>query len=172
MKEMNCKIVQDLLPLYVEDITSDETADFIEKHLAACEVCSDVCQKMKAGIQIKTETKTYDKSVVRYVNWVKVWYLLCPMITILLIVFDWSAVLHIYEGGLLLISLCCIASEIYYKGTWWDSECIQLQDEVRRKEKEKRKGFYVRPFLVGLPAALVVFVLRLPEILSYVKMAL
>lgn len=101
-----------------------------------------------------------------------VWYLLCPMITILLIVFDWSAVLHIYEGVLLLISLCCIASEIYYKGTWWDSECIELQDEVRRKEKEKRKGFYVRPFFVGLPATLVVLVLWLPEIITYVKMAL
>ena len=35
----NCKIVQDLLPNYIEKLTSDETNIFIEKHLKECEDC-------------------------------------------------------------------------------------------------------------------------------------
>lgn len=34
-----CKIVRDLLPLYVENIASDETREFVEAHLLACPEC-------------------------------------------------------------------------------------------------------------------------------------
>lgn len=34
-----CSIVQDLLPLYVEGMVSEDTARYIEEHLADCEKC-------------------------------------------------------------------------------------------------------------------------------------
>ena len=34
-----CAIVKDLLPLYAENMTSGETADFIKTHLEGCESC-------------------------------------------------------------------------------------------------------------------------------------
>lgn len=34
-----CKLVQDLLPLYLDGVLSDESCDFVERHLAACPVC-------------------------------------------------------------------------------------------------------------------------------------
>lgn len=43
-----CMIVRDLLPLYVEDLVSDETRAFVEQHLAGCEDCR------KALAQIRT----------------------------------------------------------------------------------------------------------------------
>ena len=34
-KELQCNIVNDLLPLYMDDLTSEETNSFIKKHLEA-----------------------------------------------------------------------------------------------------------------------------------------
>ena len=42
-----CSIVKDLLPLYAEDLTSAETADFVKTHLAGCESCREEYVKIK-----------------------------------------------------------------------------------------------------------------------------
>ena len=40
MKEIkNCKIVQDLLPNYIEKLTNNETNKYIESHLNECSEC-------------------------------------------------------------------------------------------------------------------------------------
>ena len=44
---MKCYIVQDLLPLYLDCLTSDETNTAIEKHLSECNVCSGILHKMQ-----------------------------------------------------------------------------------------------------------------------------
>lgn len=46
MKKNDCKIVKDLLPLYIDDIVSDETKIYIEEHLKECEKCLDEYKKM------------------------------------------------------------------------------------------------------------------------------
>ena len=33
---MNCKIIQDLLPLYCDRVCSEESAQLVEEHLADC----------------------------------------------------------------------------------------------------------------------------------------
>ena len=34
-----CSVVRDLLPLYVEDMVSTETAQYVKSHLAECPEC-------------------------------------------------------------------------------------------------------------------------------------
>ena len=45
----DCKIVGDLLPLYAEDMVSDETKEYVECHLAECEECRASFKKMNSG---------------------------------------------------------------------------------------------------------------------------
>ena len=48
MKEKtNCKIVQDLLPNYIENLTNEETNRFIEEHLKECPECQKVLENMQ-----------------------------------------------------------------------------------------------------------------------------
>lgn len=48
MKEKkDCKIVQDLLPTYIEGLTSNETTEYIEEHLKNCDDCKKVYESMK-----------------------------------------------------------------------------------------------------------------------------
>ncbi|MBO5397771.1 MAG: zf-HC2 domain-containing protein [Clostridia bacterium] len=49
-----CKIVQDLLPNYVEKLTSDTTNTFIEKHLKECIECNDILDNMKKDFEKQT----------------------------------------------------------------------------------------------------------------------
>lgn len=46
--ELNCDIVQDLLPSYVDSLTSDATNESVQYHLNNCKNCSDIYSTMSA----------------------------------------------------------------------------------------------------------------------------
>lgn len=47
----DCKIVQDLLPTYIDKLTSNETIDYIEKHLNSCEKCKIIYDNMQQDLK-------------------------------------------------------------------------------------------------------------------------
>ena len=55
MKE--CKIIQDLLPNYIEGLTNEETNKYIEKHLNECIECKNIWENMKKNLDVKTNEK-------------------------------------------------------------------------------------------------------------------
>ncbi len=62
MKEKrDCKIVQDLLPNFIEHLTNDETNKFIEEHLSTCEDCKKVYDNMKKDLNVDNKTKEKKK---------------------------------------------------------------------------------------------------------------
>ena len=60
-----CNIVRDILPLYVEDMVSQDTASFVEEHLESCTKCREELAELKKS----TEIADMGRSVpVNYVN--------------------------------------------------------------------------------------------------------
>ena len=58
-----CSIVGDLLPLYVEDLVSTETANYIAEHLGGCPKCQAELADLKKGAGVpKAESKPAPKS--------------------------------------------------------------------------------------------------------------
>lgn len=56
-----CKIVEDLLPNYVEKMTSKETNTFIEEHINKCKECKNKLNSMNSNIIIdKVDEKEID----------------------------------------------------------------------------------------------------------------
>ena len=51
-KSEECKIVKDLLPNYLENLTDSITNDFIEKHIENCNDCEQTLKDMKGEIQL------------------------------------------------------------------------------------------------------------------------
>ena len=47
-----CSVVRDLLPLYVEDMVSEETAAYIGEHLESCEECRAELESLKGSAEI------------------------------------------------------------------------------------------------------------------------
>lgn len=67
MKEKrDCKIVQDLLPNYIENLTNEETNRFVEEHLKECPECQKVLENMQKEIKVSTTKR--DGREVKYIK--------------------------------------------------------------------------------------------------------
>ena len=57
-----CSVVRDLLPLYVEDMVSEETAEYIKDHLESCSECQAELDAIKSGVGLSAEEEKTVKS--------------------------------------------------------------------------------------------------------------
>ncbi|MGE7094314.1 zf-HC2 domain-containing protein [Lysinibacillus sp. NPDC048646] len=55
MKDIKCTIIQDLLPLYVDEVVSDDTKEIVEAHFQQCENCKKDFEAMKQVVYIPVE---------------------------------------------------------------------------------------------------------------------
>lgn len=61
-----CKIIQDLLPNYIENLTTKETKAYIEEHLEKCQSCKQVLERMKQEFNLNITKK--DNREVKYIK--------------------------------------------------------------------------------------------------------
>ncbi|MCA1011686.1 zf-HC2 domain-containing protein [Halobacillus halophilus] len=45
--KISCNVIRDILPLYVEDMASQDTRDLVEEHIASCENCKKRLEEMR-----------------------------------------------------------------------------------------------------------------------------
>ena len=57
MSKLKCSIVEDLMPLYIEDLLNEETKKEIELHLDECEDCKEVYDELKEDVNLGYEKK-------------------------------------------------------------------------------------------------------------------
>lgn len=54
--KISCNIIRDLLPLYVEDLASEDTRCLVDEHICNCEDCANALESMKTEPPAVTET--------------------------------------------------------------------------------------------------------------------
>lgn len=52
MKEMNCNIANDLIPLYIDDVLSKDSKEILEEHMETCTECKNVMENMKSNLPV------------------------------------------------------------------------------------------------------------------------
>lgn len=57
MREKDCKIIQNLLPNYIDNLTDEELNIYIEEHLDKCENCHQALEDMKKEIEINNQNR-------------------------------------------------------------------------------------------------------------------
>ncbi len=62
---MKCKIICDLLPLYIDDVCSDETKELVERHLEKCPACRSEYEKMKAELSLHEAEDLDEKELMK-----------------------------------------------------------------------------------------------------------
>ena len=57
-------MIQDILPLYIDDVVSDDTKELVEEHLQNCEICQRVYHETKTGLEndMKISAQTKESS--------------------------------------------------------------------------------------------------------------
>ena len=86
-KEM-CKIVKDLLPSYIDELTSEETKKYIETHLEECNECKETLENMKKVFE--RENKNTTEKSIKYAKKYnrKVKMLIILLVAIILLLFS------------------------------------------------------------------------------------
>ena len=52
MKRIECSVVRDILPLYLDDVVSQETRDIVKEHLTDCPDCREQAWSMKEALKV------------------------------------------------------------------------------------------------------------------------
>lgn len=61
MSKVSCHIIQDILPLYVDGIVSEDTKEMLEEHLRECENCRREAEHMQERIVLPDKGVFYQK---------------------------------------------------------------------------------------------------------------
>lgn len=62
---MKCKIICDLLPMYIDEVCSDETKEVVEEHLNTCSECRREYEQMKAEISLNEAEDLDEKELMK-----------------------------------------------------------------------------------------------------------
>lgn len=115
MKEKrDCKIVQDLLPNYIENLTNEETNNFIEEHLKGCNECQEVLENMKKDFKVNTE-----KQDVREVNYIKKYSKKLKILKTILLVIIMIYVLIVGKRTIIMYSLSKKAEQVQVNDNYY-----------------------------------------------------
>ena len=113
MKEKKeCKIIQDLLPNYIEKLTSEDTNDYIKNHLKECKDCTDVFNAMQKDFKLSENNVDKRKIdyIMKYNKKIAKIYLLCMILYL---------PVNIYAGKLKGINFIGILKSIFIDGTFY-----------------------------------------------------
>ena len=58
MNKMNCEVIRDLLPLYVDDAASQKTRELIQEHLNTCPDCREDLRLMRSQVSLPIDEDT------------------------------------------------------------------------------------------------------------------
>ncbi len=59
--KISCRVIEDILPLYVEDCCSDETKQLVEEHLLECDDCKEKQTKLSQPVFLSKELNVDEK---------------------------------------------------------------------------------------------------------------
>ena len=60
--DIKCEVIRDLLPLYVDEVVSDESRALIEEHLKKCSGCKEYCTQLQEGIPEESDMDFTDET--------------------------------------------------------------------------------------------------------------
>lgn len=97
-ESLKCEIIKDLLPSYIEELTSDVTNEAVESHMKECKECKQLLDDMKQDEVIITEE---DKKEINYLKKVKhrTWYIAGIGVLITAVVVMCLFIWRVFERG-------------------------------------------------------------------------
>lgn len=66
--KVSCDIIKDLLPLYAENLTSEDSNSMVREHLGECPRCTELLDEIKSEVVAKPNDKTAEGNPLKYVK--------------------------------------------------------------------------------------------------------
>ena len=61
MDKISCNVIQDILPLYVDNMACDDTRLLVEEHLQRCENCSRYYEELQEELLLPVEPEIKER---------------------------------------------------------------------------------------------------------------
>ena len=77
-----CKIIEDLLPSYIDDLCNEESKELVEQHLSSCEHCRLLYEEMKQAYVPEysiEEIKPFKKIT-------RVWHIIVGVLVVIIVI--------------------------------------------------------------------------------------
>ncbi len=68
MQKVTCDVIKDLMPLYVDDVLSNDSKKLVEEHIAECDKCRELYKKIKEDITCLSDKTNHDKEVIQKIR--------------------------------------------------------------------------------------------------------
>ena len=133
MKEKECKIVQDLLPNYIEKLTNEETNQFIEEHIEQCEECKEKLKKMEEEINVNNS-----KSEMKKVQYIKKYSNKMKLLKIILNVIVIVYLLFVARNAIIIMNLSIKAHSIMNEDNYYVKEIAYYGSSLNTLEYYKK----------------------------------
>lgn len=65
MEKITCDVIQDLLPLYCDEVCSQDSRELVREHLEDCQECRSLLQKMRQECTFPGEEEQAHETIVR-----------------------------------------------------------------------------------------------------------
>lgn len=136
-----CKIVKDLLPSYIDGLTSEETQKYIETHLEECNECKETLENMKKDFE--KEKKDITNKSIKYAKKINKRIKSLLLIILIFILFIFA---YFVRNAVIILSLNSKAKELSnvelnnYHIIWTTS----TYEEVIRFDIYYKDGLYKR----------------------------
>ncbi len=112
MNKISCNIIKDLLPLYVDEVVSEDSRVLVEEHFASCPYCREEAEKMKKVLLVPVDEVMEEAEVSALKRFQKMlrtrrfWTMAVTATVVVALMFGIHCLLHIpqifipYEEGL------------------------------------------------------------------------
>jgi hypothetical protein len=141
MNKKDCKIIQDLLPNYIDNLTTKESNDFIENHIKECEDCKKVLENMKKDLKIDD-----NKNEKKIINFIKKYNKKMKILKLSLLAIIIFYVLVLGRKTIIMIDLANKASEYKDLTEYSLICCVNSDGQVWKNNFIAKEGKYVRDF--------------------------
>lgn len=68
MANITCEVAKDLLPLYADDVLSEESKALVEEHVKGCSDCADYLRKLKSNDMVTPERNEKGKKAIKKIK--------------------------------------------------------------------------------------------------------
>lgn len=139
MNEKDCKIIRDIFPSYVDELTNKDTNQYIEEHLKNCEDCKKILENMKKELRIDT-TKKDSKEV----NYIKKFNKKMKLFKIILLGILLIFILSYARKMIIIVSLNNKISNYTSSTNYYMKAITYLGDDLTTIENYKKDNKYIR----------------------------